>query len=167
MGNYWHRPLGSKLIILLSAAFLVEMLAPWKRICVATPTAGERDCGWTTGYEGSNFGHLRGVVRTRDPRLGALPVVAPRLSMRGWPTAVISAILGVALGVSTLVKLIEDNSFQTRWAWVGLALALAVMLIALIRVRYRWGIRGKDRPRPPEPPAATSAQTDPPPADAQ
>ena len=73
--------------------------------------------------------------------------------MRGWPAAVITAILGVALAVATLVKMIEDNEFQTIWAWIGLALALAIMLVALIRVRYRWGIRGRDRPDQDAPPA--------------
>ena len=72
--------------------------------------------------------------------------------MRGWPAAVITAILGVALAVATLVKMIEDNEFQTIWAWIGLALALAIMLVALIRVRYRWGIRGRDRPDQDAPP---------------
>ena len=53
---------------------------------------------------------------------------------------------GSRSAVATLVKMIEDNEFQTIWAWIGLALALAIMLVALIRVRYRWGIRGRDRP---------------------
>jgi hypothetical protein len=78
-----------------------------------------------------------------------LPVLWPRLSMRGWPTAVITAILGVGLALCTLVKLIEDNEFQTRWAWVGFAIALFVMLVALLRVRHRWGIRGRDAEAPP------------------
>ena len=52
--------------------------------------------------------------------------------MRGWPTAVVTACLSVALAVCTLVKLIHDNEFQTIWAWVGLALALGVMLTARI-----------------------------------
>jgi len=158
VGNYWNRPLGSKLIILGSAAFLLEMLAPWKRICDATPTAGGRDCGWTTGYEGSNFGLYAATFALAILVWELLPVLAPRLSMRGWPTAIITAILGVALGLSTLVKLIDDNTFQTRWAWGGLAIALTVMLIALVRVRYRWGIRGNDRQRadesPDEPPSS-------------
>jgi len=78
-----------------------------------------------------------------------LPVLWPRLSMRGWPTAVITAILGVGLALCALVKLIEDNEFQTRWAWVGFAIALFVMLVALLRVRYRWGTRGRDVEPPP------------------
>jgi len=77
--------------------------------------------------------------------------------MRGWPTAIVTSILSVALALSTLVKLIKDNEFQTIWAWIGLALALAIMFIALIRVRYRWGHRGRDRPPP--------ASHEPPPSD--
>jgi hypothetical protein len=68
--------------------------------------------------------------------------------MRGWTTAVVTAILGVALAICTLVKLITDNEFQTIWAWVGLAIALAIMLTALIRVRFRWETRHKPAPAP-------------------
>ena len=78
-----------------------------------------------------------------------LPVLIPRLSLRGWMTAVVTEILSVGLALCTLVKLIEDNEFQTRWAWVGFAIALFVMLVALLRVRYRWGTRGRDAEPPP------------------
>jgi hypothetical protein len=164
VGNYWDRPLGSKLIIILSAAFLVEMLAPWQRICAVTSEAGDRVCGWRTAYEGSQFGTYAAILAGAILVWELLPVLAPKLSMRGWPTAIVTAILGVALGITTLVKLIEDNEFQTIWAWIGLALALAVMLLALIRVRYRWRIRGKDRdpePKAPAPPAGGVPPTGP------
>ena len=151
MRSFWHRPLGSKLIILLSAAFLVEMLAPWTRVCVATGNVGQRKCGWTTGYEGSDFALYAALFALAILVWELLPVLVPRLSMRGWPTAIVTAILGVGLAVCTLVKLIEDNEFQTGWAWVGLAIALAVMLIALIRVRHRWGMRGRDTEEEPPP----------------
>ena len=141
MGSYWHRPLGSKLIILLAAAFLVEMLAPWQRICAVTADPGNRICGWRTGYEGTDFGVYAAAILAWE----LLPVVVEQFSMRGWPTAIITAILGVALALCTLVKVIQDNEFQTIWAWIGLALALGTMLVALLRVRYRWGIRGNDR----------------------
>ena len=117
--------------------------------------------GWTTGYEGSDFGIYAALFAVAILVFELLPVLWPRLSMRGWPTAVITAILGVGLALCTLVKLIEDNEFQTRWAWVGFAIALFVMLVALLRVRHRWGIRGRDAepppaglPSSPDPPAA-------------
>lgn len=144
---FLDRPLGSKLIIVLSAAFLVEMLAPWTRVCVATSDVGARKCGWTTGYEGSDFALYAGLCALGILVWELLPVFIPRFSMRGWPTAIVTAILGVALALCTLVKVIEDNEFQTGWAWVGLAIALAVMMIALIRVRYRWGTRGREPAR--------------------
>jgi hypothetical protein len=155
---FLDRPLGSKLIIVITAAFLVEMLAPWTRVCVATSDVGARKCGWTTGYEGSNFALYAALFALGILVWELLPVLIPRLSMRGWPTAVVTAILGVALALCTLVKVIEDNEFQTGWAWVGLALALAVMMIALIRVRYRWRTRGDEpaSPRPTTPPASDS-----------
>ena len=139
MRRYWNRPLGSKLIILGAIAFLASMLGPWTRVCVATADVGARKCGWTTGYEGSDFGIYAALFAVAILVFELLPVLWPRLSMRGWPTAVITAILGVGLALCTLVKLIEDNEFQTRWAWVGFAIALFVMLVALLRVRHRWG----------------------------
>ena len=149
MRRYWNRPLGSKLILLGAIAFLVSMLGPWTRVCVATATVAARKCGWTTGYEGSDFGIYAALFAVAILVFELLPVLWPRLSMRGWPTAVITAILGVGLALCTLVKLIEDNEFQTRWAWVGFAIALFVMLVALLRVRHRWGIRGRDAEAPP------------------
>ena len=152
MGNYWRRPLGAKLILLLAVAFLLEMLAPWQRICAVTSEAGERTCGWRTAYEGSQFGTYMALLALAIVIWELLPVIWPRLSMRGWPTAVVTAILSVALVVCVLVKMIVDNEFQQIWAWIGLAIALAIMLTALIRVRFRWETRNV-RPAP-EPPAA-------------
>jgi len=145
MGNYWQRPLGAKLILLLCLVFLAETLAPWQRVCAVTSEAGDRVCGWRTAYEGSQFGVYMAILAVAILIWESLPVLAPRLSMRGWPTAIVTAILGVALAVCTLVKLIRDNEFQTIWAWIGLAIALTIMFVALIRVRYRWGHRGRDR----------------------
>jgi len=147
MGNYWQRPLGAKLILLLALAFLAETLAPWQRVCAVTSEAGDRVCGWRTAYEGSQFGTYMAILAVAILVWESLPVLAPRLSMRGWPTAIVTAILSVALALATLVKLIQDNEFQTIWAWIGLAIALTIMFVALIRVRYRWGLRGRDRPR--------------------
>jgi hypothetical protein len=149
--SFWNRPLGSKLILLLSLALLVEMLAPWQRVCAASGSEGQNICGWRTAYSGSSFGTYAGLLAAAILVWELLPVLAPRLSMRGWPTAVVTAILGVALAICVLVKMIDDNEFQTVWAWIGLALALALMFVALIRVRYRWGTRGERR-TPPEPP---------------
>lgn len=145
--KYWDRPLGSKLILVLTLALLLEMLAPWTRVCVATGEVGGRKCGWTTAYEGSDFALYAGLLALAILVWELLPVLFPSLSMRGWPTAVVTAILGVALAVCVLVKVIVDNEFQTGWAWIGLALALAIMLTALVRVRFRWETR-HERPEP-------------------
>jgi O-antigen/teichoic acid export membrane protein len=141
MGRYWNRPLGSKLILLLSLALLIEMLAPWQRICAVTSGDEPRICGWRTAYEGSNFGVYAAAFAAVILIWELLPVLIPRLSMRGWPTAVVTTILSVALAVCLLVKLIEDNEFQTIWAWIGFAIGLGIMLTALIRVRFRWETR--------------------------
>jgi hypothetical protein len=156
--RFWNRPLGSKLILVLSLALLVEMLAPWQRVCAASGSQNDNICGWRTAYSGSSFGTYAGLLAAAILVWELLPVLAPRLSMRGWSTAVVTAILSVALVICVLVKMIEDNEFQTGWAWFGLALALAIMLIALIRVRHRWGTRherpvvSETRPPPAETP---------------
>ena len=143
MRNFWNRPLGSKLILLLSAAFLVLTVFPWQRPCQVT--ADDKICGVVYSWHG--FGVWAGLLAAAILVWEFMPVVWPALSMRGWPTAVITAILAVAFALTTLVKMIEDNEFQTGWAWAGFAVALATMLVALLRVRYRWGTRGKDRSR--------------------
>ena len=162
MRRFWDRPLGSKVVLLLSAALLAEMAAPWQRICAVTSGDEPRICGWRTGYEGSNFGAyaaiLAGVILVWE----LLPVVFPRLSMRGWPAAIVTAVLSTALAVFVLLKLIKDNEFQTIWAWIGLIISVALMVTAWIRVRFRWGIR--DERRKPEPSnVAPPAQVQPPP----
>ena len=148
MRRFWNRPLGSKLILVLCVALLIEMLAPWQRICAVTSGDDPRICGWRTAYEGSPFGVYAALLAAVILVWELLPVLIPKLGMRGWPTAVVTAILSVALAVSVLIKLIKDNEFQTIWAWVGLAIALAIMLTALIRVRFRWETRHK-RAAPP------------------
>ena len=56
MRRFWNRPLGSKLILLLSVAFLIEMVGPWQRICAVTSRSEPRICGWRTGFEGTSWG---------------------------------------------------------------------------------------------------------------
>ena len=153
--KYWDRPLGSKLILLGSIALLIEMLTPWQRVCQTTSKGSI--CGWVTAYEGSNFGLYAALLAVAIVVWELLPILFPGLSMRGWPTALITAILSVALVVCVLVKMIVDNEFQQIWAWIGLAIALAVMLTALIRVRFRWETRTA---RPPGDPDSTSVPRD-------
>ena len=151
MRRFWNRPLGSKLILILSVAFLIEMVAPWQRICAITSGNDPRICGWRTGYEGTDFGVYAAILAAAILVWELLPVLIPKLSMRGWPTAIVTAILSVALAVCTLVKLIKDNEFQTIWAWIGFAISLAIMLTALIRVRFRWELRHKEQAVAPTP----------------
>jgi len=157
--SFWHRPLGSKLILLMSLAYLgVVLIAPWQRPCqVRNDPDDPLICGRTFSWEGNNFGvyalGLGGAIFVWE----LLPVLIPRLSMRGWTTAIVTAALSVALAVCTLIKLIKDNEFQTVWAWVAFALSLAIMLTAIIRVRFRWETRHeKEKPATVPTPPATS-----------
>jgi hypothetical protein len=139
--RFWQRPLGSKLILLLSLSLLVIMLvAPWQRTCQVRPSL-EPLCGRVYAWEGSDFGVYALILVIAVLVWELLPVLTPRLSMRGWPTAVVTAVLGVAIVICVIVKMIEDNEFQTGWAWVCFALALGIMLTAVVRVRFRWETR--------------------------
>ena len=159
MRSFWHRPLGSKLILLLSLTLLVIMLvAPWQRPCQVRPSL-EALCGRVYAWEGSDFGVYALLLVIAVLVWELVPVVAPRLSMRGWPTAVVTAALSAALVVCVLVKMIDDNEFQTSWAWVCLALALAIMLTAMVRVRFRWESRHR-RPDEKTPRAAPEPEAD-------
>lgn len=138
--SFWNRPLGSKVILVLSAVFLLEMLTPWQRVCQITGSDSDpRVCGWVTGYNG--FGYWAAAFAAAILVWELLPVVVERLSMRGWPAAGVTALLATGLAVTTLVKMIQDNEFQTFWAWVGFALALVIMLTAILRLRHRWNTR--------------------------
>jgi hypothetical protein len=160
--RFWQRPMSAKLIALLSAALLIEMVFPWQRPCQIRPT-GSALCGRVFAWEGSDFGVYAMVLAAAILIWELLPILIPRLSMRGLPTAIVTAILGVLLAICVLVKLIEDNENQTGWAWVGFGLSLAIMIAALIRVRFRWEARGKPKtpaPAPsatPEPPATPTS----------
>ena len=141
MRRFWQRPLGSKLILLLSLSLLVIMLvAPWQRTCQVRPSL-EPLCGRVYAWEGSDFGVYALLLVIALLVWELLPLLTPRLSMRGWPTAVVTAVLGVAIVICVIVKMIEDNEFQTGWAWVCFALALGIMLTAVVRVRFRWETR--------------------------
>ena len=158
MRRFWQRPLGSKLIVVLSLALLVVMLvAPWQRPCQVRPSL-EALCGRVYAWEGSDFGVYALLLVVAVLVWELLPVLTPKLSMRGWPTAVVTAVLSAALVVCMLVKMIDDNEFQTAWAWVCLALALAVMLTAMIRVRFRWETRHR---RPDDETPRTAPEPDP------
>ena len=109
MRRFWHRPLGSKLILLLSLSLLVIMLvAPWQRTCQVRPSL-EPLCGRVYAWEGSDFGIYALLLVIAVLVWELLPVLTPRLSMRGWPTAVVTAVLGIAIVVCVIVKMIDDN----------------------------------------------------------
>ena len=146
MRSVLDRPLGSKLILLLSLILLgLFIVAPWQRPCqVRNDPSDPLICGRTFAWEGSDVGLYAMALVAIILFWELLPVFVSRFSMRGWPPAIVTAALSALLVLCTLMKLIKDNEFQTGWAWVGLAIALATMLMALVRLRYRWSIRGDD-----------------------
>jgi len=137
---FWDRPLGSKLILLLAIAYLALSFL-WQRPCQLSGHSSTV-CGYRTEWHG--LGRLAGLLALVIVVWELLPILAPRLSMRGWSTAIVTAILGVALAVATIATMIDDNVALTGYAWLGFAISIAIMLIAILRVRFRWLTRKHD-----------------------
>ena len=166
MRNVWHRPLGSKLILLLSLALLcLFIVAPWQRPChVRNDPTQPLICGRTFAWEGSDTGIYAVALVCIILFWELLPVFVPKLSMRGWPTAIVTAALAALLVLCTLIKLIKDNEFQTGWAWISLGVAVAILVVACLRVRHRWIHRGEPEKSEPKAGAPPPAQPEAPPA---
>ena len=164
MRNVWHRPLGSRLILLLSVVLLcLFIVVPWQRPCqVRNDPSQPLICGRTFAWEGSDVGLYAMALVAIILFWELLPVFIPKLSMRGWPTAIVTAALAALLVLCTLIKLIKDNEFQTGWAWISLGVAIAILVIACLRVRHRWIHRGE-----PEKPAPKAEAPPPPPPQAE
>lgn len=120
------------------------LAAPWQRTCNTTG-ANEAICGYRFAWQGHDSGWLIGALALAVLLWELLPIVFVRLSMRGWPAASIQALLGFALVVVTLVKLIVDSEFQQTSAWLALGVALVILITAVLRVRFRWDHRTRER----------------------
>ena len=92
--------------------------------------------------QGNNSGWLIGAFALGLVIWELLPMLAPRLSMRGWQPATVTVGLAIGLLLATLVKMITDNEFQLAWVWGLLGIALAILAIAIISLRHRWNHRG-------------------------
>jgi O-antigen/teichoic acid export membrane protein len=154
-----NRPLGSKLILLLGLILLgLFIVAPWQRPCQVRNDPGQPlICGRTFAWEGSDVGLYAMALVAILLFWELLPVFVSRFSMRGWPTAIITAALSALIVLCTLIKLIKDNEFQTGWAWVALGVAVAILVIACLRVRWRWTHRGQAKKPEPQPPPRVEA----------
>lgn len=137
---FWDRPLGSKLILLLALVYLALSFL-WQRPCQLHGT-GTPVCGYRTEWHG--IGRVAALLALAIVVWELLPIVVPRLSMRGWSTAIVTAILAVALAIATIATMIDDNVALTGYAWLGFATSIAIMLVAILRVRFRWLTRRPD-----------------------
>ena len=141
MRRFWDRPAASKAIFLLSVLALVAFLVvPFQRTCNVTGT--DTICGYRFSWQGNNSGWLIGAFALSLVIWELLPMLVPRLSMRGWQAATVTVVLAVGLLLATLVKMITDNEFQLAWVWGLLGIAAAILAIAIISLRHRWNHRG-------------------------
>jgi len=137
MRRFWERPAESKAIFLLSVlTFVASLVVPFQRTCVVTGTG--TICGYRFSWQGNNSGLLIGAFALSLVVWELLPMLIPRLSMRGWQAATVTVVLAVGLSVATLAKMIADNEFQLAWVWVLLGIVLAILAIAILSLRHRW-----------------------------
>ena len=108
---------------------------PWQRPCqVRNDPNQPADLRPDLAWEGSDVGLYAMALVAIILFWELLPVFIPKLSMRGWQAAVVTAALSALMALCTLVKLIKDNEFQTGWAWIALGVAVAILVIACLRV---------------------------------
>lgn len=142
--RFWDRPLGSKLVLVLSSVMLVLfVVTPWQRTCNVTGT--DTICGYRFAWQGHDSGWLIGLFALLLVAWEVLPILVPRLSMLGWPSAAMTVLLAFGLVVVTLTKLIVDNEFQLEAAWAAFGVALLVLVTAVVRVRHRWDSRRREK----------------------
>jgi hypothetical protein len=141
MRRFLDRPAASKAIFVLSVLALVAFLVvPFQRTC--NVTGADTICGYRFSWQGNNSGLLIGAFALSLVIWELLPMLAPRLTMRGWQTAAVTVALAVGLLLATLAKMITDNEFQLAWVWGLLGIALAILAIAILSLRHRWKHRG-------------------------
>jgi len=153
MRRFWARPAESKAVFLLSVlTFVAFLVVPWQRTCNVTGT--DTICGYRFSWQGNNSGLWIGAFALALVLWELLPILVPRLSMRGWQTATVTLVLAVGLLLATLAKMITDNEFQLAWVWGLLGIAVAILTIAIVSFRHRWQHRKDTTTSPATPPTA-------------
>jgi hypothetical protein len=121
--NAWNRPLGSKLILILSLVLLgLFIVAPWQRPCQVRSDPGQPLlCGRTFAWEGSDVGLYAMALVAIILFWELLPVFVARLRAR--PAAAMSP---PALGTARALhadQTDQGHRVPVGWAWVALGVA--------------------------------------------
>lgn len=109
-------PAASKLLVIAGALYIVNVFAPWQRLCLA-----DVGCASQSGLSG--FGALNlilaiGLVAWEGLGLAGIEIEGPR--------PLVSAALAGALLVFTILKVLADLDHIFVFAGVGLVLALVI-----------------------------------------
>ena len=120
----------SKLLIIAGGLYIVNVFAPWQRLCF-------EDVGCATSSGLSGFGLLNlllamGLVAWEALAFAGVEIAGPR--------SVVSAVLAGCLLVFTVLKILIDSDHLYIFGWVGLALALVIGYAGWLRWQeYRAG----------------------------
>ena len=106
----------SKLLIVAGAVYIVNVFAPWQRVCF--PDVG---CATSSGLSGFGFLNLllaMGLVAWEALALAGVEIAGPR--------ALVSAVLAGCILLFTVLKILMDSDHLYLFGWLGLVLALVI-----------------------------------------
>lgn len=123
----------SKLLIVAGALYIVDVFAPWQRLCI-----GDVGCATSSGLSGFGFLNLllaMGLVAWEALALAGVEIAGPR--------SLVSAVLAGCVLLFTVLKVLIDSDHLYIFGWVGLALALVIGYGGWLRWQeYRAGEAG-------------------------
>ena len=106
----------SKLLIVAGALYIVDVFAPWQRLCI-------QDVGCATSSGVSGFGLLNLLLAMGLVAWEALALAGVEI---GGPRSLVSAVLAGCVLLFTVLKILIDSDHLYIFGWVGLALALVI-----------------------------------------
>ena len=104
----------SKLLIVVGLLYIVNVFAPWQRVCL-----GDVACATSSGPSG--FGVLNLLLAMGLVAWEALPFAGVEFA---GPRSLVSAALAGSVLVFTVLKILLNSDHLYIFGWVGLALAL-------------------------------------------
>jgi hypothetical protein len=131
MDRFTALPRGMQLMLVGGVLLLIDSFFHWQEVSVLGISAG------VNAWHG--WGVLVGLLT-----ILLLAWLVARLAATDIRLPISDTMAGAALGtlivLFTLIKILADNEFRTKWAWVGLVLAALIALGAWLEVTAGGGV---------------------------
>jgi hypothetical protein len=143
-----------RILLIAGVLYLIDLFLPWQRVCIDLGVDLPGGCVSASGASGIGVINLLLVIALlvwEGLALSNMEINAPR--------ALVSAGLGAAIVLFTILKVLVDNQQIYLWAWVGLILALVIGYGGWMRWQEHQAgggttsMGGTAPPPPPGPPA--------------